>query len=100
MAHTRMHIALPLLLKILQILIRSKRHLQIKLNVVLARRRGTAVLVSTSPDGNGFLLGFGVSDHEFDVFFVLGLHDETGGHIVVFEVGGGGVLVAPLCVVN
>jgi len=100
MRNTRMYVALAILLKVLQILIRSKRRLQIKLNVVLSRRRSTTVLMTTSPDGNGFLLSFGVGNHKFDVFFVVGLDNETGGHVVVFEVGGGGILVAPLGVVD
>jgi len=56
--------------------------------------------MTSGPDGNGLILGFGVGDDKFDVFFVVGLDDEAGRHVVVFEVGGGGVLVAPLCVVG
>ena len=100
MRDTRIHKALPLLLKIPQILITSKRHLQIKLNIVLARRRSATVLVPSRPDGNGLFLGFGIGNHEFDVLFVEGLDDEARGHVVVFEVGGDGVLVAPLGVVD
>lgn len=59
---------------------------QVQLDVLPSRRRGTAVLVSTGPDGDGNSLCFRVLESKLDVFLVLGLDDESWIHVMVDSV--------------
>jgi hypothetical protein len=100
MADTRVDVALSILLKVREIFRSLESTTQVELDVVFAGRRGTTVLMPASPDGNGLFLGFGVCDDKFDVFFVVGLNNQAGVHVVVVLVGGSGILVARLGVVD
>ena len=71
----------------------SESHFQVQLDVLRGGGRGTTILMASSSDGHSDILGFGVLERKGNIILVVRLDDQPWVHVVVYFVGGGGILV-------
>src|SRR2546421_7193486 len=81
------------------VIVASESHFQVQLDVRTARRRCSAVLMASGPNGNGNMLGFGVLKSEYNVVLILRLYDQRWVHAAFCFVAGCCILVPHFLIV-